>query len=214
MDISLAIEAEIRAILQGVEVAWERNLKKIILESDSKSAIELIANPPQNYHLFTRMIRRIRNLANRYRMLSSNTPLERWILDDPPPELNLAIWADSCGSLYVKAETLKTQQLWWQLCHSSSLPPLSLYTLNLTRLRGADPTRHCDASSLCASGSREAWCFCSLRGCWPLLRRSLRRPSSVSSVTDLKSSCVSPRGAGSEVRRSRWVRIMRHFALS
>ncbi|MED6212934.1 hypothetical protein PIB30_088261 [Stylosanthes scabra] len=61
----MAIEAEISAILQGVEVAWERNLKKIIVESDSRSAIELIANPPQNHPLFTRMLRRIKNLINK-----------------------------------------------------------------------------------------------------------------------------------------------------
>ncbi|MED6173930.1 hypothetical protein PIB30_064327 [Stylosanthes scabra] len=60
-----AIEAEIRAILQGLEIAWEKGHKLLVVETESKGAMDLIMNPPLRHHILSRHLKRIRSIVNR-----------------------------------------------------------------------------------------------------------------------------------------------------
>ncbi|RYR53791.1 hypothetical protein Ahy_A06g029039 [Arachis hypogaea] len=111
-----AIEVEVAAIREGLEIAWKKGFRRIELETDSQAAVNLMENPPKRHPTLTRPIRRIKELLNRnwqvrirhiYReanqladgianlLLNQNREHATW--DHPPKETTLILFADRSG---------------------------------------------------------------------------------------------------------------------
>ncbi|XLU57871.1 hypothetical protein S245_052519 [Arachis hypogaea] len=57
-----AIQAEVEAILMGLQIAKRKRIPKLIIKSDSQGAIELVRNPPKFHPSLTHPIRKIVSL--------------------------------------------------------------------------------------------------------------------------------------------------------
>ncbi|QHN91804.1 Putative ribonuclease H protein [Arachis hypogaea] len=121
MDNLKAIEVEIFTILEGLCIAWNRDIKKLIVELDSKRGLELTANPSQHHPTLTRAIRRITGLVKRNWKVKMQHVLREankiadgmanFILDShdtflflehPPAEITLSLFADICKVLFLR----------------------------------------------------------------------------------------------------------------
>ncbi|GAU35798.1 hypothetical protein TSUD_155730 [Trifolium subterraneum] len=110
--------AEFYAILKGLQLAWDLGFCTIILESDSKSAIDLILEDDNNFHPHAIVLGQIRILRARNWSLSfshtlreenecadwlakhgvqSDVNLKLWV--SPPPQIAHVLLADATGVL-------------------------------------------------------------------------------------------------------------------
>ena len=57
VGIDFALTTELKAILTGLQIAWECGFKHLILKCDSLTAISMIRNPNTSYPMFGRILK-------------------------------------------------------------------------------------------------------------------------------------------------------------
>ncbi|MED6114955.1 hypothetical protein PIB30_085489, partial [Stylosanthes scabra] len=106
----------------GLEIAWAKEHKLIIVETDSKGALELIENPPLRHPSLSRTLRAIRRLIQRYwsvkvkhQLREANKVVDRLanlvldteetslVLEHPPMDISFDLLADVCGTMFPRS---------------------------------------------------------------------------------------------------------------
>ncbi|KAK3221065.1 hypothetical protein Dsin_015035 [Dipteronia sinensis] len=119
-----ALEAEMWGIFEGMSIAWKTGYKKLVIETDSMSAVHLLnATLPQNHHLFSiaqacrnlmeedwsctichgyresnRVADSLANLAN----LGHSLDLGTIVFERPPPQISILLDEDLRGLSFAR----------------------------------------------------------------------------------------------------------------
>lgn len=108
-----SLSAKLWSILKGLELAWERKYRQLVVESDAREAIDLIKRSRETSHPLDSLIRKTRHLVNRewevvlshtYRegnkvanhlaLSARNTECGWRLLEGPPEELRCLLQND------------------------------------------------------------------------------------------------------------------------